>query len=247
LALEVNIHKTIGSFTLDVDFTCEDKYIGFMGASGSGKSMTLKCIAGIVAPDSGRIALNHRVLYDSAEKINLLPQKRKIGYLFQNYALFPNMTVIQNIGITKPDKELINDLIRKFRLDGLENRYPSQLSGGQQQRVALARILAYEPDMILLDEPFSAIDAYLREQLRDEMRETLSEYQGNVMIVSHNPEEIESYANKMAVIDQGRVLQSGTVDEVFHNPCDLQTARIVGGKKPYIAERLNADNEHLLG
>ncbi len=243
MLLEVNIKKETGSFSLNVDFTCDEKYIGLMGASGSGKSMTLKCIAGIMTPDCGRIVLGNQILFDSEKKINLPPQKRKIGYLFQNYALFPNLTVEQNIGITKADRAVIHQLIRKMRLEGLEKRYPSQLSGGQQQRVALARILAYEPNMILLDEPFSAIDAYLREQLQEEMLTILSEYQGKLITVSHNPEEIETYATQMAVLDKGSILQYGAVEEVFSHPATLQTARIIGCRK--IAKATRIDDYHI--
>src|SRR5665647_158256 len=144
MSLLVNIKKKFKGFTLDVHFETGEGYLGILGASGSGKSMTLKCIAGIETPDEGRIILNGRVLYDSENKINLKPQSRNIGYLFQNYALFPNMTVEDNIGagIKLPrneKKQKINELIKTIHLQGLEHKYPSMLSGGQQQRVALAR------------------------------------------------------------------------------------------------------------
>ena len=146
MSLYVDIEKRLGGFHLRVRFQTENEATALLGASGCGKSMTLKCIAGIVTPDRGRIVLNDRILFDSDKKINLPPQQRKLGYLFQNYALFPNMTVEKNIlcGIRSRDKRekaaVLEDALRRFRLEGLEKRYPAQLSGGQQQRVALARI-----------------------------------------------------------------------------------------------------------
>ena len=170
-SLKVNIQKKLKEFDLEVDFELKKGCLGILGPSGCGKSMTLKSVAGIVDPDNGIVSLTTDEVYiyfDSTKKINLKPQKRKVGYLFQNYALFPNMTVEENVaaGLSKgDDKKRVSEMIRRFHLEGLEKRYPRQLSGGQQQRVALARILAYGPDVILLDEPFSAMDAFLKEQL----------------------------------------------------------------------------------
>ncbi len=163
--LKVNIQKELKEFDLDVDFELKNKRLGILGPSGCGKSMTLKSIAGIVNPDYGFISLNDTVYFDSSNKTNLKPQKRNVGYLFQNYALFPNMTVEENIaiGLGKDcDKNHLSEIIKRFHLNGLEKRYPRQLSGGQQQRVALARIMAYGPDVILLDEPVSAMDTFLK-------------------------------------------------------------------------------------
>ncbi|MDF2632452.1 MAG: ABC-type sulfate/molybdate transport system, ATPase component, partial [Caproiciproducens sp.] len=174
MSISVDITKTLGNFRLNVKFEAQDEILALLGASGSGKSMTLKCIAGVEKPDAGRIVLGGRVLFDSEQKINLSPQKRKTGYLFQHYALFPNMTVEENIaaGICAPKREKgekIQEKIKAFYLNGLEKHYPSQISGGQQQRVALARILASEPEILMLDEPFSALDSYLRWQMEQEM------------------------------------------------------------------------------
>ena len=167
MALEVDIEKKLGDFRLRAAFTCDKGITGILGASGSGKSMTLKCIAGIERPDRGRIVLDGRVLFDSRQKINLKPQKRRVGYMFQNYALFPTMTVTQNIAAGQGiSADRVREMIERFHLKGLEGHYPSELSGGQQQRVALARIMAYRPDLILLDEPFSALDDNLKERLR---------------------------------------------------------------------------------
>lgn len=177
MKLEVRIEKTVGTFHLQAEFVVGDGILGIMGMSGSGKSMTLKCIAGIETRDSGRIVLNGRVLFDSEKRINLPPQKRRVGYLFQEYALFPHMTVRQNIlaGMGKKSAAQAEDYLHRFGLDGLENQYPDQLSGGQKQRTALARMLAAEPQAILLDEPFSASDSHLRGMLIQEMRVHLRE------------------------------------------------------------------------
>ena len=176
MGLYVNIAKRLNQFDLHVEFNLEAGVAGLMGASGSGKSMTLKCIAGVELPDRGKIVLDGKVLFDSEAKINLPPQKRNVGYLFQSYALFPNMNVVENIFCGLQAKGL-NDaeasaraqvLIEKFKLQGLEKSYPRQLSGGQKQRVALARLLAADPEVILLDEPFSALDEDLKEDLQQE-------------------------------------------------------------------------------
>ena len=178
-SLKVNVQKELKEFDLDVNFELKKGCLGILGPSGCGKSMTLKSIAGIVDPDKGVVSLNadeETIYFDSNKKINLKPQKRNVGYLFQNYALFPNMTVEENVacGLSKDDdKKIVSDMIKRFHLEGLEKRYPRQLSGGQQQRVALARILAYGPDVILLDEPFSAMDTFLKEQLRIELANLL--------------------------------------------------------------------------
>ena len=173
--------------------------------------MTLKSIAGIVEPDSGSIILDGRELFNSSRKVNLKPQKRRVGYLFQNYALFPNMTVEENIltGLKAgkrygeaQQKQRVLEMMERFRLSGLEKRYPAQLSGGQQQRVALARILAYEPEALLLDEPFSAMDTHLRERLRLELASVLSEYQGASVMVTHDRDEAYQLCDNLLFIQQ---------------------------------------------
>lgn len=193
--LEVQIYKKLAEFDLDVSFQVNDNILGLMGASGSGKSMTLKCIAGIEMPDQGRIVLNGRVLFDSEKKINVPIQKRNVGYMFQSYALFPNMNVYENISvglrarIVKDVDIVAQKVMKQFKISELASRYPKQLSGGQKQRVALARLMAYEPDVLLLDEPFSALDEDLKEDL---LRELKSELQISkpVIFVSHNKEEV---------------------------------------------------------
>ncbi|MBR0179663.1 MAG: ATP-binding cassette domain-containing protein, partial [Firmicutes bacterium] len=191
MSLEVEIRKKLHGFELDVSFTTEGcSRLGVLGHSGSGKSMTLKSIAGIVTPDEGRIVLNGRTLFDSAKKINLPPQKRKVGYLFQSYALFPHMRIVDNIacGLQLSRKEArenqqIKHIVEMLHLNGLEERYPGQLSGGQQQRAALARILAFQPEIILLDEPFSALDEPLRAELQRQLSEILHSWQKEIILV----------------------------------------------------------------
>ena len=166
MALSVDIRKKLGNFDLNVQFEARQEHLALLGASGCGKSVTLRCIAGILTPDEGKIVLDGVTLFDSAARINLPPQKRQVGYLFQQYALFPNMSVRQNIAAAVREasrrKTVTDEKLRQFRLEEVADQKPAQLSGGQQQRTALARILASEPKVILLDEPFSALESYLQ-------------------------------------------------------------------------------------
>lgn len=235
MAVSVDIIKNLNGFSLNVDFQKGEERLGILGASGSGKSMTLKCIAGIESPDSGKIILNDRVLFDSDKKINLRPQERNVGYLFQNYALFPNMTVEENVGagikLGKAEKaEIVSDCMKRFKLQGLEKRFPSELSGGQQQRVALARILAYKPEVIMLDEPFSALDSFLKDVLQDQLLDMLSDYKGDVIIVSHSRDEIYKFCEKLVVISAGESILYGGTKEIFKRPQYAEAAKLTGCK-----------------
>ena len=212
MSLEVNIEKKLNGFTLRSEFTAGDTATALLGASGCGKSMTLRCIAGIVKPDKGRIVLDGRVLFDSEQHIDLPPQQRGVGILFQNYALFPNMTVEQNIlcGL-KAEKDKAarkarcEEMLRAMRLDGLAARRPAELSGGQQQRTALARILVGKPKILMLDEPFSALDSYLREEVEGEVGALLAGFSGTALLVTHNRDEAYRLCPEMIVMDGGRV------------------------------------------
>lgn len=257
LCLGVEIKKKMKEFSLDIEFQAGKGCLGLLGPSGCGKSMTLKSIAGIMRPDSGRIAIQYaqgeaaggRVLYDSSLKVNERPQVRRVGYLFQNYALFPNMTVEENIrtGLDsaggrkavlrkrrplsqKEKNDKVREVTGRFRLEGLEKRYPGQLSGGQQQRVALARILAYEPEVLLLDEPFSAMDTYLREGLRLELGRVLKDYDGVSVLVTHDRDEAYQLCDNLLLLDRGRVLAGGRTRELFQSPVTCQAARLTGCK-----------------
>lgn len=234
MALEVDIEKRLGSFRLNVKFSAEDGVLSLLGASGCGKSMTLKCIAGIEKPDRGRIALDGRVLFDSAAGINLPPQKRRVGYLFQQYALFPNMTVRQNIraGLRgrRDAGSVLDEMIHTMGLEGTENQRPAQLSGGQQQRVALARILVNEPEVLLLDEPFSALDSHLRFRLEQELRDVIRAFGKPVILVSHDRDEVYRLSDRVAIMQGGRLEAIGGKREVFRNPLTRNGAVLTGCK-----------------
>ena len=229
--LQVRIKKKLGNFLLDVDFSMDGGIFAILGASGCGKSMTLKCIAGIERPDEGRIVLNDRVLFDSAKRINLPPQKRKVGYMFQDYALFPAMNVVQNIQAgmgRKPDPKKVREYITGFQLGGLEHHMPDQLSGGQKQRVAMARMLAAEPEVLLLDEPFAAIDAKVRQELRTWLRETIDKIGITSIFVTHDQDEAIEVADEIIMTNEGRVEQMGDPVEIYLHPKTPFVAQFIG-------------------
>ncbi len=235
MGLTARIHKKLHAFALDVAIEAEAGVTALLGASGSGKSMTLKCIAGVETPDSGYIELDGRVLYDSARHIDLPPQKRHIGYLFQNYALFPTMSVAQNIaaGVRKGHAErrrVVAEKLEAFFLTGVADKLPGQLSGGQQQRVALARILASEPQAILLDEPFAALDSYLKWQMEAELMDTLSSFPGITLFVSHDRDEVSRDCSRVIVMQDGVSAPETSVRELFDHPASVSAARLSGCK-----------------
>lgn len=256
MSLEVHITKKLNNFTLQADLSSDGNCTGILGESGCGKSMFLKCIAGIETPDSGSIVLDGRILFDSEKKINLPPQKRNVGYLFQNYALFPSMTVAENIAsgiqagkrfLSRKEKEqikaIVKEQIERCRLQGLENQYPSSLSGGQQQRTALARMLAVEPSMIMLDEPFSALDSHLKDAMQREMHEIIRNYPGNVLIVSHSRDELFRLCDSLYVMSQGNFIKNGAIKDVFSTPGSVRAAILTGCKNITPVKMIN---EHRL-
>ena len=235
MSLTVDIEKKLDGFVLRSQFeTGEGCTMALLGASGCGKSVTLKCIAGIMTPDKGRIVLDGETLFDSEKRINLPPQQRRVGYLFQQYALFPNMTVAQNIlcgirtGSRAEKRRRAEEQIRRFRLEELEKRYPAQLSGGQQQRVALARILASEPRAVLLDEPFSALDGYLKWNLEQELSELLSGFAGPILWVSHDLGECYRNCRNVCVMENGRSSPVTDMETLLRRPASIGAARLVG-------------------
>lgn len=234
MELKVDIEKELRGFHLRSKFTVSKEIKGLLGASGSGKSMTLRCIAGLEKPTRGRITLNDRVLFDSEAGICLPARKRKVGLLFQNYALFPHMNVAQNISFPlealgpRQRKEKVAEMLTMVQLEGLENRYPSQLSGGQQQRVALARALAIEPQVLLLDEPFSALDNHLRRQMEEQLLAVLENYQGVTLFVSHNMEEAYRVCRELIIMSQGDITASGPREDIFVSPPTLAAAQLTG-------------------
>ena len=238
MSLAVDIRKRLGSFSLDVSFEVTDprEVLALLGPSGCGKSLTLKCVAGVETPDEGRITLNGRTLFDSEARVSLPPRLRRVGYLFQQYALFPTMTVEQNIGsgavgVSRRERaRRVAEQVRRFHLEGLERLRPAQLSGGQQQRVALARILAGDPELILLDEPFSALDGHLRWELELMLQDTLRAFPGGAVYVSHNRDEVYRLCDTVCVVSGGRSEPKLTIPELFSTPRTLAAALISGCK-----------------
>ncbi len=204
------------------------------GPSGAGKSLTLLCLVGLRRPTRGYIRLNGRTLFDSTAGIHLPPHLRRMGLVFQEYALFPHLTVAGNLsyglqGVPRAEiRDRVEAMLRLLRLDGFGSRYPGELSGGQRQRVALGRGLIIQPELLLLDEPFSALDQMERERLRDEVLELLQGFGGTTILVTHNLQEAYLMARQIAVIDGGRILQAGTRDEVLQHPRTRRVAEHVG-------------------
>jgi len=230
--LTVTLQKAFPDFTLETNFTANGKPLGILGASGSGKSMTLRCIAGLETPTKGQIVLNGRVLFDSEQGIDLPSHQRRIGFVFQNYALFPHMKVAQNIGfalhnLSKAErKQRVEQYVELMQLQGLEKRYPRELSGGQQQRVALARALVTEPEALLLDEPFSALDSYLRSQMEQLLVEVSATYPGVTLFVTHKLEEAYRICSNLLVLSQGSAIAFGRKEDIFERPPSFKVAQL---------------------
>ena len=229
--LAVNIKKRLSSYTLEIKFETDGGILGVFGASGAGKSMTLKCIAGIEKPDSGVIRLDDRVLYDSEKRINLKPQERGVGYLFQDYALFPNMTVRQNIlaGLHRlPRKERpakVDELMEQFHVAHLSAKRPDRLSGGERQRTALARLFASSPELILLDEPFSALDTVLKCELIPLMKDAVVAYGKGCLMVSHDVSELCAVCDRVITVTEGNNSAIVTAD-AFSREIESRFARL---------------------
>ena len=236
MSLYIDIEKKLNNYVLKVNINQNNKITGLLGESGCGKSITLKCIAGLETPDKGKIIVNNKVLYDSSKNINLKPQDSNVGFVFQDYALFPHMTVDENIklGLINKSKfatdEICNEYIDKFNLNKLKDLYPNQLSGGQQQRVALARALVKEPEILLLDEPFSALDYHLRDIMEENLRNTLKSYEGNTIFVTHNINEAYRVCDDIVVYDNGLAINKRSKDELFKSPKSLKEAKLTGFK-----------------
>ena len=230
----VEITKRLPGFTLDVAWTAGDGVAVLFGPSGAGKTLTLQCLAGLIHPDAGRIVVDDRVLFDAAAGVNLPPQRRRVGYVFQGYALFPHLTVAENVGFGLRDRPRavrdtrVADVIARLDLGGLERRRPSELSGGQRQRVALGRALAIDPALLLLDEPLSALDAPLRRALRDELRSILSGWGTAAVVVTHDFTEAYRLADRIIVYESGRVIQAAPRAELLWQPASEAVARVMG-------------------
>ncbi|MCR5733812.1 MAG: ATP-binding cassette domain-containing protein [Lachnospiraceae bacterium] len=247
--IKVSVKKKYKDFELDAAFETGNKRTGILGASGCGKSLTLKSIAGLVRPDEGQITFDDRVMFDHEKKIDIIPQKRKTGYLFQEYALFPNMTVRENIhaalcGVSKnwnrPEYIAKSDeMIKKTGLWEVRDHRPHEISGGQKQRCALARMLVNDPDLLLLDEPFSAMDAFLREGMRLELIKILEDCGKTAIIVSHDRDELYQMCDRLVLMDNGKVIGQGKTEDVFKNPKTTKAARLTGCKNISRIERLD--------
>ncbi len=232
--LRANFTKQLNNFELKVNLEADSEVLGILGPSGCGKSMTLKCIAGIEKPDSGTIELDGVTLFGSEKGINLSPQNRRVGYLFQHYALFPSMTVEQNLlaGIRPEDRttsqKSIADIVKMMKLEGLEKKKPQFLSGGQRQRVALGRILLNKPKILMLDEPTSALDQYLKWQVQLELVELFERWQKTVLLVTHNREEIFQLCESVSVLTEGVNEAKQSVASLFDAPQSLSAGILVG-------------------
>lgn len=247
MALEVRFQKRLRGFTLEPEFSCDAEPLAVLGPSGAGKSMTLRCIAGLERPDEGVIRLNGRTMFDSGAGINVPARQRGIGLLFQNYALFPHLNVFENIafGLKEASGNECEARVRKqiadVHLDGFEHRMPRELSGGEQQRAALARALAPDPEALLLDEPLSALDTYLRSRIEQQLIATLAEFQRPALYVTHNIEEAYRIATKLLVLVKGKVAANGARDEIFREPPSLDVA-LLTGLKNFSRARANDEN-----
>ena len=250
IELSVHIQKQLPGFLLDIAFETDQTPLGILGASGAGKSLILRCIAGLDTPDKGFIVLNGRVLFDSEERINLPPRDRACGFLFQNYALFPHLTVAENIAFGIPagkSKEEIKQEIERqliaVDLPGMGDRYPVEISGGEQQRIALARAKASKPGIMLLDEPFSALDTYLRDKQEKLLRNNLIHYQGVTLFITHNLEEAYRVCPNLLVLDRGKAIAYGRKQDIFEHPGNLRTAQLTGCKN--FSRAVAISNRHI--
>jgi molybdate transport system ATP-binding protein len=232
--LTVTFTKRLPGFALDVRWEAAESVVALVGPSGSGKTLTLHCLAGLVRPDAGRVALDDLVLFDAARGVDRPPRTRRLGYVFQGYALFPHLTVRDNIAFglkgwpASRRRDRTEMVVERLELGGLQRRYPRELSGGQQQRVALGRALATDPDLLLLDEPLSALDAPLRRQLRDDLARTIREWGKATVVVTHDLSEAYQLADRVVVYEHGRVLQSAPKSELLWRPASESVARIMG-------------------
>ncbi|NOS35408.1 MAG: ATP-binding cassette domain-containing protein [Deltaproteobacteria bacterium] len=234
MALSINLQKRLHTFSIDVGLSIGEETLVLFGPSGAGKSSLLHLISGIITPGSGVVTINHQDVYNSGNGVNLPIRSRRVGHLFQDYALFPHMTVYDNIayGIREKRgeavKRRVEELVALMRLSGLENRRPHEISGGQKQRTALARTLASEPQLLLLDEPFSALDYQVREKLRSDVVMIHQRFPITTIFVTHDLEEAFVMGERIAVINDGRLEQVGTREEVFYKPKTRNVARLIG-------------------
>lgn len=237
MTLSLDVKKSFGTFKLSMKLEAGNEVIGLLGASGCGKSATLRSIAGLITPDEGHISVDGKVLFDSATGVNLKTRERRTAMLFQNYQLFPNMTVRQNVeaglarGLSRAERHEKSDrLLAMFGLQGMGERYPARLSGGQQQRVALSRMLAAEPDILLFDEPFSALDSHLKSALEQSLLDMFDTVDHTILYVSHDIDEALRFSDRIVVMDAGHAVQVATGRELVDHPATLASIRLSGVK-----------------
>jgi molybdate transport system ATP-binding protein len=232
--LAVSLTWRLPGFSLDVAWEAGDGVAVLFGPSGSGKTLTLQCLAGLARPDGGRIAVDGRVLFDAAAGIDVPPQQRRVGYVFQGYALFPHLSVAENVGFGLRDRpraergRRAGEVMERLELQPFAARMPRELSGGQRQRVALARALATDPALLLLDEPLSALDLPLRRALRDDLRAILAQWGTAAVLVTHDFTEAYRLGDRIVVYENGRVIQSAPRSELLWRPASEAVARIMG-------------------
>jgi len=234
VALSLEVRKALPGFTLDVAWEAGDEVVALFGASGAGKTLTLQCLAGLARPDRGRIVVNDTVFFDAATGTSVPSRRRRLGYVFQGYALFPHLSVAENVGYglhergREERRRRTGEMLDRLGLTALAERRPRELSGGQQQRVALGRALAVDPELLLLDEPLSALDAPLRRQLRAELMGILREWGKATVLVTHDLAEAFQLADRIVIYDDGRIVQAAPKSELLSRPASEQVARLLG-------------------
>ena len=240
MRIRIDIHKTLRSrdrvFELEVIFNAEHERTVVFGPSGSGKSITLQCMAGLVRPDQGRIEVGSRVLFDSAAGIDLPPQIRNVGHLVQDYALFPHMSVEENVAFGLKGRfgprgqhdavARVREFLEQFEIAALARSYPRDLSGGQRQRVALARALIRQPDVLLLDEPLSALDPLLRARVRGELLDLQARFRVPMIVITHDPADVEALAQNVVVFDHGRIARTLNLLDASGDGADARHLRV---------------------
>ena len=227
-SIRLDFRKSLGSFTLEVNCTLETKVSAFLGVSGSGKSTLLNCVSGTLTPDEGEIAFGDEILYASVSKINLPPEKRRFGYVFQEGYLFPHLTVAQNIRYGQPNPRTSSDAIDVLEISELLQRYPKELSGGQRQRVAIARALAMEPRMLLMDEPLAALDSALKGRIIPYLHHIKEAFETPILYVTHTFSEAMALADEAFLIADGEIMASGEPHQLLTAPAAMPIAQLTG-------------------
>lgn len=243
-SIRLDFRKSLGSFTLEVNCTLETKVSAFLGVSGSGKSTLLNCVSGTLTPDEGEIAFGGEILYASASKINLPPEKRRFGYVFQEGYLFPHLTVAQNIRYGQPNPRKHSDAIDVLEISELLQRYPKELSGGQRQRVAIARALAMEPRMLLMDEPLAALDSALKNRIIPYLHHIKEAFDTPILYVTHTFSEAMALADEAFLIADGEIMARGEPHQLLSAPSAMPIAQLTGVENILLLPVIASDKAH---